>query len=234
MGSTKVAEDSTSTTQAAPTAEETRLNQLQLEQMEAIQPQAIEIQKSAFTLGNLLLKGQGLPGFLEPLPAGVTAGQIPLSAGVFGEEQTGEIVKSSLRDLYPQLQAMGVPLESGVATSIAGRTAGDIRRGVAESNIERELAIREANLNIGQTTQYQNINNLLNLLNLAVGGQAQIQQPVIATGGTLGQRLAGLRTTTTTGATTTTSNPFLESFYGSLGKTLGSPKVSAGPFSFGG
>ena len=234
MGKTKVEEETATTSTTTATPEESEFNKLQLEQMKAVQPQAIEIQKSAYTLGNLLLKGQGLPGYLSDLPAGATAGEIPLSAGKFDESMTNEIVKESMRNLFPQFQAMGVPIESGVAASVAGRTSGDIRRGVAEGNLERGLAIREANLNIGQTTQYQKMNNLLNLLNLAVGGQAQIQQPVIATGGALGQRLAGLRSTSGTGTGTTTSNPFMESFYTSLGKTLGSPKVSAGPFSFGG
>lgn len=234
MGETKVEQQTTGTTTPTATPEETELNRLQLEQMKAIQPESIALQKSAFTLGNLLLKGQDLPGFLEPLPRGATAGEIPLSAGRFDEDMTNQIVQEAMRNLMPQFQKMGVPIESGVAASVAGRTSGDIRRGVAEGNIERELAIREANLNVGQATEFQNINTLLNLLNLAVGGQAQIQQPVIATGGTLGQRLAGLRSVETTGTTTQTRNPFLENFYGSLGTTLGSPKFGAGSFSFGG
>jgi len=221
MGSTKIQSESQQTTTPTPTAEETELNKLQLEQQRAIQPQAIGIQQKAYELGQLLLTGQGLPGYLAGLPQGATAEQIPLSAGVMGEDITSQIIQRSLRDIFPQFQAMGLPIESGVAQSIAGRTAGDIRTQVAESDLERQLAIREANLNVGQTTQYQNLNNLLNLLNLAVGGQAQIQQPVIATGGTLGQRLAGLRTVTTTGTQTQTQNPFLQSFYGSLGQSLG-------------
>lgn len=196
-GSTKIQQGGTTT--PTPTEEEKELNRLQLEQMRAIQPYAIPLQQQAYGLGSLLLQGQGLPGYLAGLPAGATAEQIPLSAGVMGEDITNEIVRRSLRDIFPQFQAMGLPIESGVAQSIAGRTAGDIRTQVAQSDLERQLAIREANLNVGQATQYQNLNNLLNLLNLAVGGQAQIQQPVIATGGTLGQRLAGLRTIQTTG-----------------------------------
>lgn len=224
MGTTKVSETTNTNTTSQQSAQSTttarpqeaELNQLQLEQMRAVQPQAIEIQKNAYNLGNLLLQGQDLPGFLSSLPKGATAEQIPLSAGIFDEGMTNEIVKNALRDIYPQFQAMGLPIESGVAASVAGRTAGDIRRGVAKGNLERQLAIREANLNVSQNTQYQNMNNLLNLLNLAVGGQAQIQQPVLSTGGTLGNRLAGLRsvsqTGTTTGATsgsTVTTNPFL-------------------------
>lgn len=209
--------------QATPTAEETELNKLQLEQQRAINPAQIELQQQAFSLGSLLLQGQDLPGFLGPLPQGATAGQIPLSAGRLGEDITSEIVQKSLTDLFPQLQAKGIPLEGGVAASIAGRTAGDIRRGVAESNIERELGIRETNLGVSQATQFQNLNNLLNLLNLAVGGQAQIQAPVIGTSGQLGQRLAGLRTTT--GSQTQNfdffTSPLTTSFAQGFGSSLG-------------
>ena len=234
MGETKVETQTGGTSTATTTPEETELNKLQLEQMKAVQPESMALQKSAYQLGNLLLKGQDLPGYLEGLPKGATAGEIPLSAGKFDEGMTSEIVKNAMRDLFPQFQKMGVPIESGVAASTAMRTSGDIRRGVAEGNIERDLAIREANLNVGQSTQQQNMNNLLNLLNLAIGGQAQIQQPVIATGGSLGQRLAGLRSTETTGTSTGTRNPFMESFYSAAGTSLGSISLKSGPFSFGG
>lgn len=153
------------TTTPTPTAEETELNRLQLEQMRAIQPGAIGIQQKAFDLGQLLLTGQPLPGYLGALPGGISP------------DVTQNIVNQSLRDLAVQSQAMGLPVESGTYQSIAGRTTGDIRMASEE-------------FNLGQ---------LLNLLNLAVGGQAQIQAPTISTAGTLGQRLAGLRTVTTTG-----------------------------------
>lgn len=219
MGSTKI--EGSGTTTPTPTAEETELNKLQLEQQKAIQPYAIPLQQQAYSLGQLLLQGQELPGYLKGLPQGATPQEIPLSAGVFGEDLTNQIVQQSLKDIFPQFQAMGLPVESGVAQSIAGRTAGDIRRQVGESNIERQLGIREANLNTQMTTQYQNLNNLLNLLNLAVGGQAQIQQPVISTGQGLGQRLAGLRTTTGNQSQNTQYSFFTNPFVTSLGQGVG-------------
>jgi hypothetical protein len=251
MGNTKTTTDTSSTTTPTPTPEMTAFNKLQLEQQQAIQPGAIQLQQNAYDLGSLLLQGQNLPGYLSGLPAGATAQQmpyqpdIPVETGMIGESQISDLVARSLRDIYPQFQAMGLPIESGVAQSIAGRTAGDIRTNTMQSNIANQLSIEEYNraqrqstneynINTSQATQYQNLNNLLNLINLAVGGQAQIQQPVISMGATLGQRLAGLSTINQTGTSTTTKNPFLESFYTSLGSTLGAPKVSAGPFSFGG
>jgi len=220
-------------TKVEPTAEETAFNKLRLEQQQAIQPQAIDMQKNAYNLGNLLLQGLGLPGYLSGLPEGVPNQQIPLSAGQMGEDYTQDLVKQSLRDIFPQFQAMGLPIESGVAQSIAGRTAGDIRRGVAEGNVNRELGVREANLNASMTTQYQNMNNLLNLLNLAVGGQAQIQSPVIATGNALGQSLAGLRSTSGTETETKYRPSGLGNLIGGVaggvgGSFIGQPLAGAG------
>lgn len=199
MGGTKIQSSTQTTSVPTPTAEETELNKLQLEQQRAIQPQQTAMQQQAFQLGSQMLQGQQLPGYLQGLPQGVTAEQIPLEAGLFGEERTSDIVQRALRDIYPQFQAMGLPVESGVAQSIAGRTAGDIRTQVGESDLERQLGIQHFNIGTSQTSQYQNLNNLFNLLNLAVGGQAQIQQPVIAGQASLGQRLAGLRTIQETG-----------------------------------
>ena len=100
-------------------------------------------------------------------------------------------------------QAQGI-LESGVGASIQGRVAGDVRRQAAEFNI----------------------GNQLNLLNLALSGQAQVQAPGLGVGSTLGGRLAGLRSIT---QTTQEPNVFAREFLGGLGQGIG----SAG-FSFGG
>lgn len=211
-----------------PVAEESELNKLQLEQQRAIQPYAIPLQQQAYSLGSLLLQGQQLPGYLESLPAGIPeAQQISPEEVTLGEDYTSDIVRQSMRDLFPQFQAMGLPIESGVAQSIAGRTTGDIRRQVAETNIERQMLAKQFNIETERARQGFNLGQLLNLLNLAVGGQAQIQQPILAGGASLGQRLAGLRSISTTGRETMTSNPFMESFYGSLGKGLGGLPGSA-------
>lgn len=183
---TNVVNQSTTPT---PTAEETRLNQLDLQTREANQQGVTDIQRNSLNLGNLLLTGQQLPGYLQTLPGGISP------------EVTQSIVDQSLRDIRPGFQQGGI-LDSGVAASISARTAGDIRRGSAEFNL----------------------NNLQQLLNLAVGGQAQIQQPILAQSQALGGRLAGLRSTNQTGNSTTTSlsmNPFLKSFSQGAGQSLG-------------
>jgi hypothetical protein len=125
--------------------------------------------------------------------------------GGISPDVTSGIVQQSLEDVRPGLQASGL-LDSGVRAELETQTAADIRR-------------RSEEFNIG---------NLLNLLNLAVGGQAQIQQPLLAQSGQLGQQLAGLRSTTGTSNTTLSQmNPFLKSFQQSAGKTLGSPSFGA-------
>jgi len=215
------------TTTPTPTPEETELNKLLLQQQQAIQGPQTQLQQQAFGLGSQLLTGQALPGYLSGLPGGVAPEMlqaqsgIPLSAGTVSESAISDLSQKAIADLLPQFQAMGLPIESGVAASVAGRTAGDIRRSTYESNLERQLAIEEYNRNLelqrnqfninsSLTTQYQNMNTLLNLLNLAVGGQAQIQQPVLQGQSQLSSNLAGLRSVNTVGTTQATQyNPFI-------------------------
>lgn len=189
-GSTTQVINQTST--PTPTAEETRLNQLQIQATEQTQPQMIQAQQTGLNLINQLLSGQeNLPGFFTQLGKGISP------------EITNDIVQQSLRDIMPSFQQSGI-LDSGVAASIAGRTAGDIRR----------------------TSEEFNIGNRLNLLNLALSGQAQVQQPILGQAEMLGSRLAGLRSMNTQGTTTTNStqygmNPFLKSFQQGMGQVPG-------------
>ena len=127
--------------------------------------------------------------------------------GGISPEMTTDISRQAISDIRPSFQVGGI-LDSGVAAAISGRVAGDVRRASAEFNI----------------------GNLLNLLNLAVGGQAQVQQPLLAQTAGLGAQLAGLRqvSTTRTGTgtgTQTTANPFLQNFQSSLGQTFGGARL---------
>lgn len=200
--STTTVNNTTST--PTPTPEETRLNQLDLQAREANQQGTIDMQGNALNLGNLLLKGMDLPGYLAGLPGGIS------------EDVTSGLVQQSLRDIKPSFQQGGI-LDSGVAASASARTAGDIRLNSAQFNLQ----------------------NLQQLLNLAVGGQAQIQQPIIGQSQILGSRLAGLRSINQTGSSTgnttsTAMNPFLKSFQTSLGNSLGSLSFRSGGFGIGG
>ena len=143
----------------------------------------------------------------EPLPGYFNE----LSQGI-SPDVTQSIVDQSLKDIAPSFQSAGI-LDSGVAASISARTAGDIRRASEEFNI----------------------GNRLNLLNLALSGQAQVQAPVLGVSSQLGQRLGTLgRTTgTSSGSWTQSDNntfgrTFMQSFGSSAGSSLG--KGASGAF----
>lgn len=115
---------------------------------------------------------------------------------------TDTIVNQSLKDLQPRFQQSGL-VDSGVAAAISARTAADIRT---------------------QAEQY-NINNRFNLLNLALGGQAQVQQPILGQSANLNNQIINSSAVKQNGVATNTTksmNPFLSSFETSLGKSLGS------------
>jgi hypothetical protein len=116
------------------------------------------------------------------------------------EQQIQDMSRASIRDLMPSFNQQGL-LDSGTAISAASRTAGDIRRTVGEFNI----------------------GNKLNLLNLALSGQAQVQAPISQNAQLMASRLSGLRNINTSQTSTTQGmNPFLKSFQTSLGSSLGS------------
>lgn len=126
------------------------------------------------------------------------------------EMQTQDMVNSSLRDIYPQFQIGGI-MDSGMAAQIASQTSAGVRNDNAKFNV----------------SAFQN------LLNQALGGSSNLTGNYNNANSTMVNQLAGLRTTNTSGSTIG-MNPFLKSFQQSAGQTLGSPKVSAGPFTFGG
>lgn len=118
------------------------------------------------------------------------------------EDQTQSMVNASLRDIAPQFQSSGI-LNSGTAAQIAGRTAMDTRNSNAQFNVSA----------------------LQNLFNQALGGSSNLSAATTNQNQVLGSQLAGLRTIN--GSQSTTSNPFLNSFYKSLGEGLGSTATSA-------
>ena len=194
MGSTKTVTQSSGqqsgSTQYTPTAEETELNKLGLEQARASQSGQIDLQKQGLYLGNQLLQGKELPGYLQGLPGGID------------EKTISGISDRAIKDIQPYMQSAGL-LDSGVNAAISARTSADIRN---------------------QSAQF-NINNLMQLLNQGLGGQAQVQQPISMGSSALGGRLGALAGTTSTGnysgTSTASRNPFLESFYSTLGGRAG-------------
>ena len=128
--------------------------------------------------------------------------------GGISPEITSSIVQESLRDIRPSFQQSGL-LDSGVRASIEARTAGDIRRASEEFNIGARQ----------------------NLLNLALSGQAQVQNPILGFSGQLGSRLAGLRTVTQTGSSSfnqqTVQRPNTTSQLLGIGTAIGGAAILA-------
>ena len=135
-----------------------------------------------------------------------------LIGGVTPEQQQ-TMIKEQQRQLNPQFQANGI-YDSGLAYTASLRAATDL------SN---------------QNSQF-NVGALQNALNMALGGQAQVQAPVSQGTSQLASQLAGLRTVNTQSQQTQTQNPFLQSFYSSLGQGLGNftnPQTYTSMFKFG-
>lgn len=128
----------------------------------------------------------------------ILEGRAPAATGVGGitDDQTQSMVNQSLRDIMPQFQSSGI-LNSGEAAQVANLTAAQTRNSNAQFNVSAAQ----------------------NLFNLASGGQSNLQGQQQNSTNNLTNELAGLRTTTSN--QTVSSNPFLNSFYNSVGKGLG-------------
>lgn len=171
---------------------------------------------------------QAQPGMIQAQQSGLNlinqllTGQSPLP-GFFGTmaqgispETIGTTATKMALNAMPGMQQLGLT-DSGVA-------AKSISKNIAE--------------NLLYPAEQFNIGSLQNLLNLALSGQAQVQQPVLAGANTLSQSLAGLRSVNTSGTTQVNSaqygmNPFLKSFQTQAGKTLGGGQMNLN-FGFGG
>ena len=129
----------------------------------------------------------------------ILTGQTPMAQGVGGitPEQNQSMVNMSLRSLYPQFQSAGI-MDSGSAMQAATLAAQQTSNANAQFN----------------TSAAQN------LFNIAVGGQSGLQAQASQNNQILGNQLAGLRSYS--GTSSTSKNPFLESFYSSMGSGLGS------------
>jgi hypothetical protein len=105
--------------------------------------------------------------------------------GGIDEATTADIANRSIKDIQPFFGQAGL-MDSGVNQQISSRTAGDVRRASAEFNI----------------------NNLMQLLNIGTGGQAQVVSNAQQNQSTFSQSLAGLRGSTTQGSYNNKSSAF--------------------------
>jgi len=177
------------------------------ERDEFLDPQIRDVQSQGLQLVESLLSG-GLQGGAPGLESGLPGFLAGLPGGI-SPEVTQQIAEEGIRTARPSLQAGGL-LDSGVEASVLGRIAGDTGRQSAQFNLQ----------------------NLSQLLQLAVGGQAQVQQPILGFGQQLSNSLAGARGLRSTG---TQSNPsFGQTFGQSFANSLGSGFGGSPQFGFGG
>lgn len=185
--------DKTSSSTQSKTTVERTAEQKELEQILLKRERATDPAQTQAQLSGLDLSNRLLTG--AELPGGLAG----LPGGI-NEEVTKGIVQKSLADIRPGLQASGL-LNSGIRAELEAETAKDIRL---------------------QSEQF-NINNLMQLLNLAVGGQAQALAGSQAGAGQLGTMAMSAAGRTSDSSTRTAAmNPFLKSFQTSLGSSLGS------------
>lgn len=107
-----------------------------------------------------------------PLP-----GYLNSLPGGIDDATVSSIADRSIKDIQPYFQSAGL-LDSGVNAAISARTSADVRNQAAQFNV----------------------NNLMQLLNLGVGGQAQVQQPITTGAAALGSRLGALAGSSTNGS----------------------------------
>lgn len=137
--------------------------------------------KTDSALGDMQLQGLSLGTQLlsgnTPLPGWMSGMEQGLS-----ENAINDIANQSLRDVDYKMAGQGI-MDSGTRASVLARTSGDVRRAAYEFNI----------------------GNKQNLLNLALTGQAQIQQPVLGFSSSLGNRMTtmGSQTRSSTGTQST-------------------------------
>jgi hypothetical protein len=192
MGKSKttVESNTTSVQKAEMSPEERERYNIENQQLARTAGPQTDVQLQGLNLINQLLSGNAnLPGFFGEMGKGIDS------------NMADQIANESVNDIMPMLQQQGL-MGQPVGAYAASRTAGDVRRGVAEFNI----------------------GNKQNLLNLALSGQAQVQSPILQQQGIMANRLAGLRTVTgSSSGMQTSKNPFLtgKDIFTGIGAGLG-------------
>ena len=163
---------------------------------------------------DLALREAGQEGLLGVQGAGLNLSQLLLK---------GQPLPGYLGDLPGGISPEAIGAEATKFAREAG--PGFQQLGIGDSGVAFRETARGIASDVLFPAEQFNTQNLSQLLNLAIGGQAQVQSPILSGAGMLGQRLGGLRSTTTTGFGSQTQlgmNPFLKSFQTSLGEKLGS------------
>jgi len=164
------------------------------------------------------------------------------------EEITEDVFTNALNLINVALTGGEFPgqlkgLFSGISSETIGTEAARVARnaqpgfqalGLSNSGVAFRETAREVGESVLFPAEAFNIQNLLNIANLGLGGQSALESQQISERANLGSRLAGLRsisgtsrgsgTTNISGSTSTTvtsPNPFVSSFQTSFGTSLG-------------
>jgi len=178
MGSTKIGTTDSSSKQSSSTQYTPTPEQTELDKLQLEQARASQAGQIDIQKQGLFLGSQLLQG--KDLP-----GYLQGLPGGIDEDTVNSIAQSAMRDIQPGMQKAGL-LDSGINASISARTSADIRT---------------------QAKQF-NIQNLMQLLNQGLGGQAQVQAPIQTGAASLGGRLGALAGTSSTGQTDSNSHRF--------------------------
>lgn len=148
--------------------------------------------------GQIQVQESGLNLINQLLTGGELPGALSQLTGGISEEALQTQAERAARVSAEQFQGLGI-----------------VDSGVAFRETSRDIAS-----NLLFPAEQFNIQNLQQLLNQALGGQAQVQAPLLGQQQNLGNRLTGLRNINTT-QSVISPNPFLSSFQTSLGESLG-------------
>lgn len=109
-----------------PTAEETRLNQLDVELREKTQGGLIGMNTEALSLGTQLLKGGELPGWMSGITGGINDAVINSMIGQQGRDIQAGMASNNM-------------LDSGTNAAVSARGGREVRTGVAQWNLQNQL-----------------------------------------------------------------------------------------------
>lgn len=185
-----------------------------------VTPQATGLEQQLNVLG-LERQRAAQPGMMQAQAGGLN---------LINQLLTGQALPGYLEGLPGGISPEAIGTQ---AAQLAGQYGpGFQQMGIADSGV----AFRETARGIGQELLFPaeqfNIQNLANLLQMAIGGQYQVQQPVLAGEQALGQRLAGLRPVSQAGAQIGQydffTSPFTTAFAGGVGQAGGTSMFGVG------
>ena len=188
MGSSTTVQNQTSTPQ--PTANDTALQNNELQLSNAALPYQLQNQTQAFGLQNNLMSGNALPGYLGAEPAGAnvyTNGSVPQAnaygtnpyAGQVSQVQAQNEAQLGLQGLATQFQGQG-GLDTGAYAQAGANAYANVLNQNAQFNASNDLQNQQYNSSVLNQNSQFNAGNMLqnqqfNTSNLNLNSQFNVQ-----------------------------------------------------------